>query len=60
LSRGSSETQTGQTQPTIGTPVDVPLPKIVIFMPVNFQDKVPENTRNDGDRQGGFRIISDI
>ena len=36
LSRGSSELQTRQLQPTIGTPVEVPHPKIVIFMPVNF------------------------
>jgi len=36
LSLGSSETQTGQSQPTIGTPVEVPLPNIVIFIPINF------------------------
>ena len=36
LSRRSSEEQTRQLQPTIGTPVDVPLPRIVIFITVNF------------------------
>jgi hypothetical protein len=36
LSRESSEEQTRQLQPTIGTPVDVPLPRMVIFITVNF------------------------
>ena len=29
-SRGSSEVQTGHSQPIIGTPVDVPVPRSVI------------------------------
>jgi hypothetical protein len=32
LSLGSEDEQTGQLQPTIGTPVDVPQPRIIIFM----------------------------
>jgi hypothetical protein len=32
LSFGSEDEQTGQLQPTIGTPVDVPQPRIMIFM----------------------------
>jgi hypothetical protein len=29
-SRGSGEVQTRQVQPSVGTPMDVPLPRIVI------------------------------
>jgi hypothetical protein len=35
LSLGSLDVQTGQLHPTMGTPVEVPLPRMVIFMRLN-------------------------
>src|SRR5512135_650346 len=38
LSRGLAEEQTEQSQPTMGTPVDVPHPRIVIIILMNSQE----------------------
>jgi hypothetical protein len=46
LSRGSPEEQTEQPQPTIGTPVEVPLPRIVIFMVFPWNNKDENNMTN--------------
>ncbi|EXY26942.1 hypothetical protein M080_2640 [Bacteroides fragilis str. 3397 T10] len=42
-SLGSFEVQTAQVHPISGTPVEVPLPSILIFISFNYQSVIPEN-----------------
>src|SRR6266567_2060464 len=57
LSRGSSEVQTRQLQPTIGTPVEVPLPRMVIFMGSSF-GKVPKNNTTSPVQARGLSVLN--
>jgi hypothetical protein len=38
---------TVQRQPSCGTPVDVPVPKIVIFMSLHFYEELHDKMKNE-------------
>ena len=51
---GSGDVQTAQSQPIIGTPCDVPLPRTVTFMPPLYPNRAWSGCGREGGVAGGL------